>query len=64
VGGSDYACQFDAQFCSALDNNSCISHSNKVSATLAGDEGETVTQTGNTLTVKECLQASATSTTP
>jgi hypothetical protein len=64
VGGSDYNCQFDAQFCSALDNNSCISHSNKVSATLTGDESETVTQTGNTLTVKECLQSSATSTTP
>lgn len=64
VGGNDYTCQFDAQFCSALDNNSCISHSNKLTATLAGDENEAVTVTGNTLTVKECFNASATSTTP
>lgn len=64
VGGNDYTCQFDAQFCSALDNNSCISHSNKLTASLAGDESETVTVTGNTLTVKECFSASATSTTP
>jgi hypothetical protein len=59
-----YQCKFDAQFCSALDNNSCISHSNKVSGTLLGDESEAVTQTGNTLTVKECVTSSTSSTTP
>jgi hypothetical protein len=64
VGGTDYTCQFDGQFCSALDAQGCISHSNKLTSTLAGDEGEAVTVTGNTLTVKECFNASATSTTP
>jgi len=59
-----YQCKFDAQFCSALDNNSCISHSNKVSGTLLGDESEAVTQTGNTLTVKECVTSSTSSTIP
>jgi hypothetical protein len=63
VGGNDYTCQFDAQFCSAIVSG-CISHSNKVSATLAGDESETVTETGNTLTVQECLSANVSSTTP
>jgi hypothetical protein len=65
VGGSDYQCQFDGQFCSALDANSCISHTNSVSGTLASDEaGDSVTQTTNTITVKECLTATVTSTTP
>jgi len=59
-----YQCQFDAQFCSALDNNSCIQNTDKVTATLAGDESEAVTETGNTITVKECLTATVTSTTP
>lgn len=58
---SHYQCQFDGQFCSALDNNSCISNTDSVSATLAGDEGEAVTQTKNSLTVKECFQATVTS---
>lgn len=64
VGGTDYKCQFDAQFCSALDVNSCITNMDKVTSTLASDEGEAVTQTGNTITVKECLTATVTSTTP
>jgi len=59
-----YTCQFDGQFCSALDSGNCIQNSDKVTATLAGDEGEKVTQTGNTLTVKECFSASSSSTTP
>jgi hypothetical protein len=59
--GATYSCQFDAQFCSAVDNNTCISNTDKVTATLAGDEGEAVTQTANTLTVKECLTATVTS---
>jgi hypothetical protein len=64
VGGPDYTCQFDGQFCSALDVNSCISHTNSVAGTITGDEGETVTQSDSTLTVKECLSATITSTGP
>jgi hypothetical protein len=59
--GGDYKCQFDGQFCSAVDVNTCISNVDSVSATLAGDESETVTQTENTLTVKECFAATVTS---
>jgi hypothetical protein len=59
--GGDYTCQFDGQFCSALDNNSCISHTNSVASTLTGDETETVSVTKNTITVKECLTATVTS---
>lgn len=62
VGGTDYTCTFDAQFCSALDTNGCISNTDKVTASLTGDEsGETVTQSANTLTVKECLTPTITS---
>jgi hypothetical protein len=74
VGGSDYTCKFDAQFCSvgALgtitkpDGTTCLGlhHVNKVTATLAGDEGEAVSQTGNTFTVNECFASFVTSTTP
>jgi hypothetical protein len=65
VGGSDYTCTFDGQFCSGLDTSGCISNTDKVTATLTGDEsGESVTQTGNSLTVKECLTQTVTSTTP
>jgi hypothetical protein len=60
--GGDYKCAFDGQFCSALDNNSCISQVDSVSGTIVGDESETVTQTFNTLTVKECFAATVTST--
>jgi hypothetical protein len=64
AAGPDYTCTFDAQFCSGLVNG-CISNTDKVTATLSGDEsGETVSQTGNTLTVKECLTQTVTSTTP
>jgi hypothetical protein len=66
VGGSDYQCQFDAQFCGALSTittgaGTCtgIKHSNTVTPTLAGDEGESVTQTGGALTVNECISGSA-----
>jgi hypothetical protein len=62
VGGSDYQCQFDAQFCSALDPNSCISNTDSVSGSLAGDEpADQVTVTKNTITVKECLSTTVTS---
>ena len=61
--GTFYTCQFDAQFCSAL-SSGCIQNVDKVTGTLTGDEGETVTQTGNTITVKECLTSTVTSTTP
>jgi len=61
--GATYSCQFDGQFCSALDNGKCISNSDKASATLKGDESTDVafTQGGNTLTVKECFTADVTS---
>jgi hypothetical protein len=59
--GGDYNCQFDGQFCSAVDLNTCISQVNSVSGGLKGDEGEAVTQTQNTLTVKECFTATITS---
>jgi len=55
--GATYTCQFDGQFCSALDNNKCISNSDSTSATLNGDEAtdSTFTQGSNTLKVTECL---------
>ena len=56
--GGDYKCQFDGQFCSALDGNGCFSHSNTVSATLTDDESATVSLTPGTLNVKECLTGS------
>ena len=61
--GAHYTCQFDAQFCSALDSNSCISNIDKVTATLKGDEASDVAfnQGGNTLTVKECFGVTVTS---
>jgi len=61
--GGHYTCQFDGQFCSAVDANTCISQVDSVSATLKGDEaGDTpFTQGGNTLTVKECFTATVTS---
>ena len=52
-----YKCQFDAQFCSGLDTNGCFSNTDKVTATLAGDESEAVTVKANSLTVKECFAA-------
>ncbi len=69
---SHYTCQFDAQFCGALgsitkpDGTSCtgIQHTNKVTGTLTGDEGETVTQAANTFTVDECFTTFTSSTTP
>jgi hypothetical protein len=74
VGGSDYTCQFDAQFCGTLTTitlpagsspSTClgIQHTNTVTGTLTGDESETVTQSANTLTVDECF-ASFTSSSP
>lgn len=60
VGGPDYKCTFDAQFCSGLVDG-CISNTDKVTGSLTGDEGEVVSQSGNTLTVKECLTPTVTS---
>jgi len=59
--GGHYTCQFDGQFCSAVDVNTCISQVDSVSGTITGDEAETVSQTFNTLTVKECFTATVTS---
>jgi len=61
--GGDYQCQFDAQFCSAPDTISVpgagtcsgIKLTDTVSATLTGDEGETVSLTPGTLTVYQCI---------
>ena len=58
--GGDYACLFDAQVCSAL-TNGCFTHSNKVTASLTGDEGGetiTVSTVPNPLNVKVCVQTS------
>jgi hypothetical protein len=52
---ADYTCTFDATFCGGLDSSGCFSHTNTVSATVTGDEGETVTVTNGALTLKECL---------
>jgi hypothetical protein len=60
--GSDYTCEFDAQFCSSPGTvnlpggGTCtgISNTDTVTATLTGDEGETVSLTPGTLTVEEC----------
>jgi hypothetical protein len=65
-GGTHYVCQFDAQFCGGLgtislpNNTTCngVKHTNQVSGTLTGDEGEKVTQTPGSLTVNECVAAS------
>jgi hypothetical protein len=61
-----YTCQFDGQFCSALDINSCISNADTTSATLKGEEASdsTFTQGGNTITLKECFSATPTSAGP
>jgi hypothetical protein len=61
--GGKYTCQFDGQFCSALDPNSCLSETDSVTGTLKGDEStdSTFTQKANTLTVQECLKATVTS---
>lgn len=65
-GGVDYTCTFDATFCAApgpLIGTTCtpatgIQHTNKVTPTLTGDEGgETVSNTGGSLTVTECVSA-------
>ncbi len=62
-----YTCQFDAQFCGALTtittgpNTTCtgIQTTDVVTPTLAGDEGEAVSNTGGSLTVSECFVPSA-----
>ena len=66
AAGGSYSCQFDGQFCGALDNNSCISNTDTSSATLKGDEASDVafTQGGNHLTVQECFTSHVSSTGP
>ena len=74
VGGSDYTCKFDAQFCGALKTitepdgkTTCLGlqHVNTVTATLIGDEATdpVFSQTSNTFTVDECFASFVTSTT-
>jgi hypothetical protein len=65
--GGDYQCKFDAQICGALTTidlptppgGTCLGlqHQNKVTPTLAGDEGsaDPVTNVGNTLTENVCF---------
>jgi hypothetical protein len=64
VSGADYSCKFDAQICGNLTTitlpppgGTCLGfqHQNKVTPTLAGDEGEAVTNVGNTLTENVCF---------
>lgn len=67
VGGANYQCQFDAQFCGdtgpiSFSGGTCngIEHKNSVSAnTIHGDEGanDAVTETDHQLTVDECINA-------
>jgi hypothetical protein len=65
--GGHYTCQFDAQFCGALStittgpNTTCtgIQATDLVTPTLVGDESETVSNTGGSLTVSECFVPSA-----
>jgi hypothetical protein len=58
-----YICNFDGQFCSAVDSGTCIQHDNQITTvTLIGDPNDTPAHTSfntpsNTLTVKECLLA-------
>jgi hypothetical protein len=66
VGGSDYVCQFDAQFCGGIGpitgaGGPCtgIQNTDTVTATLNGDDGETVTQSPGTLTVNECISGAS-----
>ena len=62
--GGDYQCKFDGQICGDLttinlpnNGGTCLGlqHQNKVTPTLAGDESEAVSQTGNTLTENVCF---------
>jgi hypothetical protein len=65
VGGSDYSCKFDSQICGNLTTitlpnppgGTCLGfqHQNKVTPTLVGDEGEAVTNVGNTITENVCF---------
>jgi hypothetical protein len=61
--GGNYKCTFDAQFCSAVDASTCISHTNTITATVVGDEAGNASfnPASNTLTVKECLTPTITS---
>lgn len=59
--GGKYTCTFDAEFCSAVDGNTCISHQNQITTTtLVADEPSDVpfNKQSNILTVKECLSPS------
>jgi len=74
VGGVDYSCKFDAEICGNLTTitlpnppgGTCLGfqHQNKVTPTLAGDEGEAVTNVGNTLTENVCFNHLEGSTVP
>jgi hypothetical protein len=61
VGGPDYVCNFDAQFCGnvgPITGTTCpagIQHQDTVNGTLTGDESETVSVSPGILTVNECI---------
>jgi hypothetical protein len=60
VGGADYQCKFDAQFCSAL-TSGCISSIDQITPSLTADEaGDKITVTSDKVTVKECLTTTVT----
>jgi hypothetical protein len=56
AAGGKYNCTFDGQFCSAPVNN-CISQTDKITATLVGDEATDTAfnPVSNQITVTECL---------
>jgi len=67
VGGTDYSCQFDGVICATpgvVAGTNCtsgIQHTNLVTPVLAGDDTppETVSNTGGSLTVTECIATSS-----
>jgi hypothetical protein len=61
--GSNYTCQFDAQFCGSLASNNCFSQSDTVTATLVGDEATdgTFAAASNQISVQECVTATPSS---
>jgi hypothetical protein len=60
--GGDYTCQFDAQFCGQLSSvttstGTCngLQQSDIITPALLDDEGNSFTNSSNTLTVSECF---------
>jgi len=60
AAGGKYNCTFDGQFCSAPDAQGCISQTDKITATVVGDEASDTAfnPVSNQITVTECLTQS------